>query len=82
MNTLLPLSNFFIINPSTVRLAPRFRSKLFYVRASSNELDTKTVEENGEEGSIGVTNSSSNGATSSSGVAIDKDLKKVNMTKT
>ena len=80
MTTLLPISNFFSINPSIVRLNHRFRAKGFGVRASSNELDTKTVEEDGgkeeNQGSIGVTNASSIGATSS-GAAIEKDLKKV-----
>ncbi|KAK1437262.1 hypothetical protein QVD17_03051 [Tagetes erecta] len=73
MNNLLPVSNLFIINPSIVRLSPRFRSIRFGVHASSNELDTKTVEEDGEEQSIDVINTSS----TSTGVAIDKDLKKV-----
>ena len=80
MTTLLSISNFFSINPSIVRSNHRFRAKGFGVRASSNELDTKTVEEDGgkeeNQGSIGVTNASSIGATSS-GAAIEKDLKKV-----
>ncbi|XP_024981840.1 uncharacterized protein LOC112518398 [Cynara cardunculus var. scolymus] len=87
MNTLLqtsvykpPLSNFFSINPTIPRLSPRFRGKTcFNIHASSNELGTKTVEDEGKEEyqeSIGVTNKSSVGATTSSG-AIEKDLKKV-----
>ncbi|KAI7751564.1 hypothetical protein M8C21_021448 [Ambrosia artemisiifolia] len=85
MNTLLPTSvykppitNFFSINPSIHRLTPRIRTKRFDVRSSSNELDTKTVEgEDSKEESVDVTNTSSIGGPSSSGSAIDKDLKKV-----
>ncbi|KAF5762909.1 hypothetical protein HanRHA438_Chr15g0686621 [Helianthus annuus] len=84
MNTLLPtsvykppISSFFSINPSILRLNYRFRTKNFSVRASANELDTKTVEEeDGKEESVDVTNTSSIGA-SVSGAAIEKDLKKV-----
>ncbi|KAI3678968.1 hypothetical protein L6452_38272 [Arctium lappa] len=87
MNSLLqtsvykpPLSNFFSINPPIPRLSHRFRGKTcFNVNSSSNELDTKTVEDEGKEEyqeSIGVTNKSSVGGTSSGG-AIEKDLKKV-----
>ncbi|KAI3819302.1 hypothetical protein L1987_13129 [Smallanthus sonchifolius] len=69
MNTLLPtsfykppISNFF----SIVRLT---RARSFSVHASSNEFDTKTVEEeDGKQESIGAT---------PSGAAIEKDLKKV-----
>ncbi|KAL8262130.1 hypothetical protein R6Q59_026179 [Mikania micrantha] len=76
-----PISNSFSINHSILRLTRRFRGKSFNVHASSNELDTKTVAEEGDGGgeypeSIGVTNKSSIGATSS-GPAIEKDLKKV-----
>ncbi|MFS8014472.1 hypothetical protein Hanom_Chr15g01344891 [Helianthus anomalus] len=84
MNTLLPtsvykppISSFFSINPSILRLNSRIRTKNFSVRASANELDTKTVEEEeGKEESVDVTNTSSIGA-SASGAAIEKDLKKV-----
>ncbi|KAM0054004.1 hypothetical protein Hdeb2414_s0006g00190261 [Helianthus debilis subsp. tardiflorus] len=84
MNTLLPtsvykppISSLFSINPSILRLNYRFRMKNFSVRASANELETKTVEEeDGKEESVDVTNTSSIGA-SASGAAIEKDLKKV-----
>nr|XP_043636366.1 protein RESISTANCE TO PHYTOPHTHORA 1, chloroplastic isoform X2 [Erigeron canadensis] len=82
MNTLLPtsiykpphVSNFFSVNPSILKLTPRFHDKYFNVfvvnsNASSNELDTKTVEDE---------NSPEDGPKISipSGVTIEKDLKK------
>ncbi|KAI3749330.1 hypothetical protein L2E82_19938 [Cichorium intybus] len=77
-----PLSNFFSINPSVIRITPRFRGKSFNVHASSNELDTKTVGEGKEayQESIEATNvekSKISGGATSNTPAIEKDLKKV-----
>ncbi|XP_071738278.1 protein RESISTANCE TO PHYTOPHTHORA 1, chloroplastic [Rutidosis leptorrhynchoides] len=85
MNTLLPTSNFFSINPSSsfVRLNPRIGGTSYFnvvsasSSSSSNELDAKTTVDDNESNQQELLNKSSVGTTSSSSADIEKDLKKV-----